>query len=65
MPYDPLMRWESEGGAVVAANEGDNPRDRSQPKRSLRPWHDRHDRRVAQTDPDLGERAWRREAVAR
>ena len=37
MPYDPLMRWESEGGAVVTAIEGKRHRDG----------------RVIQTDPYL------------
>ena len=49
MPYDPLMRWENEGGAVVAANEGNDHRDRSQSTRSSRRCHDRRDRRVVQT----------------
>ena len=40
MPYDPLMRWENEGGAVVAANEGNDHRDRSQSTRSSRRCHD-------------------------
>jgi hypothetical protein len=64
MFYDPLMRWESEGGAV-AAIEGNHHRDGSQPKRSSRRWHDHRDRRVVQTDPCLGERRWRRGVVAR
>lgn len=65
MPYDPLMRWESEGGAVDAANEGNRHRDRSQTKHSSRRWHDRYDRRVVQTDPHLGERRRVRGVVAR
>ena len=49
MPSDPLMRWENEGGAVVAANEGNDHRDRSQSTRSSRRCHDR---RVVQTRHD-------------
>jgi hypothetical protein len=65
MPYYPLMRLESEGGAVVAAIEGNHHRDPSQPKRSSGRWHDHRDRRVVQTDPYLGERRWVRGVVAR
>jgi hypothetical protein len=65
MPYDPLMRWESEGGAVFAANEGNDSHDLSQPGCGLRRRYDRHDPRVVQTDPDPAERALRREIVAR
>jgi hypothetical protein len=65
MSYDPLMRSESEGGAVVAGNECNDHRDRSQPKRSSRGCHDRRDRRIVQTDPYLGERRSRRGVVAR
>jgi hypothetical protein len=65
MPYDPLMRWASEGGAVLAANESNDHRDRSQPKPSSRRWHDRCDRHVVQTDPYLGERRRVRGVVAR
>ena len=25
MPYDPLMRWETEGGAVLTADDEDSP----------------------------------------
>jgi hypothetical protein len=49
MAYYPLMRRESEGGAVVAVFEGN---------------HDR-DRRVIQTDPYLREWRWVRGGVAR
>lgn len=64
MLYDRFVRWESEGGAVVAAIEGNHHGDRSQPKRRSRRWHDRRDRRVVQTDPYLGERRWVRGVVA-
>jgi hypothetical protein len=49
MAYYPLMRWESEGGAVVAAIEGNH----------------RRDRRVVQTDPYLRGWRWVRGVVAR
>jgi hypothetical protein len=65
MPNDPLMRWESEGGAVVAAIEGNHHRDRSQPKRSSRRWHDHRDRRVVKTETYLGERRWVHGVVVR
>ena len=65
MCYDPLMHWESESGAVLPANEGNDHRDRSQPKHSSRRCHDRCERHVVQTDPYLGERRWRRGIVAR
>lgn len=65
MPYDPLVRRESVGGAVVAAIEGNHHCDRSQPRRSSRRWHDHRDRRVLQTDPYLGERGWVRGVMAR
>jgi hypothetical protein len=65
MSYDPLMRWESEDGAVGAAIEDNHHRDRSQPKRSSRRWHGHRDRPVVQTGPYLGERRWVRGVVAR
>jgi hypothetical protein len=62
MPYDPLMGWESEGGAVVAVSEGDNHREQSPLKRSRRRGRDR--RVSPQTDRYPGERRRLREVMA-
>jgi hypothetical protein len=56
MPYHALMRWENEGGAVVTEGEGDDPRVRSQPKRSSQRQRDRSARRAVQADDSLGDR---------
>jgi hypothetical protein len=67
MSYDPLMRWESEGGAVVAVNEDNNHRDqyhRDQSPRK-RSWRRECERRVSlQTDRYPGERRQLREVMA-
>jgi hypothetical protein len=62
MPYDPLMGWESEGGAVVAVNEDNNHHEQSLPKRS---WGRGRDRRMSlRTNRYPGERRQLREVMA-
>lgn len=59
------MRWEIEGGAAAAANDGNHRSDRARPKRSSRRGHDRRDRRVSvQTGRYPDERRWPRGVMA-
>jgi hypothetical protein len=62
MPDDALMRWENEGGAVAATNEGTGGPDSPQPTRRSWRRRDRRDSVSAELVPDERHRA--REAVA-
>jgi hypothetical protein len=66
MPYDPLMRWENEGGAVLAASDGRRRRPVSPGSNgNARRGHDpREHHALAQTDRIRSVRRRRRALVA-
>ena len=68
MPYDPLMRWEWEGGAVAPLGDprGAEARERGpQPRRSMSRRAGERARRGQHQDPgDAGERRSRRDDAA-